>query len=103
MADMRRLTDRAEALGNRFIIVSDIADLDGTTDESGKLKVSAEVDVAATDRINAALKARYPDNFVDVTAALSSTETRTDGLHLTQAGYDAVAEAIAEFIRARRL
>jgi lysophospholipase L1-like esterase len=97
------MTDRAAALGNKYIVVSDIPDLDGTTDENGTLQTSAEDDATVTDRINAALREQYPDTFVDVTAVLSDSSTRTDGLHLTQIGYEAVAKAIAAFVEAKSL
>ena len=103
MADMRRMTDRAVALGDKYVVVSDIPDLDGATDERGALLASAPDDAMVTDRINAALRQQYPGNFVDVTAVLSDSATRTDGLHLKQAGYEAVAKAIAAFVEANAL
>ncbi len=102
LADLARMTDHAAQSGD-FVVISDIADLDGVEDENGKQTATAAADAALTDKINAALRQRYPDRFLDVTGILSDPATRTDGLHLTQAGNDAVASAIAAFIRAKSL
>ncbi len=93
MADLTAMADKARSTAGAFVIISDVADLDG----SGT--VAPDADAAATDAINEAIAARYPENFLDVRAVLADPATRADGLQLTQAGEAAVAGALAGFIR----
>lgn len=93
MADLTTMTDKAKNTAPAFVIISDVVDIDGSAG------VTAEADRAATDAINEAIGARYPQNFLDVQAVLADPATRSDGLQLSPAGQAAVAGALASFIR----
>lgn len=93
LADLAPMVEKAQSAAAAFIVISDVADLDGSA------TVPADADAAATAAINDALKARYPDNYLDVTAALADPSTRSDGLELTPAGQSVVAGSIAAFIQ----
>lgn len=93
MADLAPLFERLR--GTRYLVISDIRSLSDTID--------VEQDAITTEAVNARLKADHPDNFIDVTDLVEDSKTRTDGLHLTPATYDAVAHRIAESITAKGL
>lgn len=95
MTDYAPMVDKAQKSATAFIVVSDIADVDGTAD------VTAEADAADTLAINTALKAKYGANFLDLTGVLADPAMHSDGLHLSPAGMSAVAGAIADYIRQR--
>ncbi|MBN9316192.1 MAG: hypothetical protein J0I99_10665 [Devosia sp.] len=88
IADLAPLFERLDH--GHYIVISDIRSM------------SPELDVVAdrqrTEAINARLRSAHPDNFLDLTEALDDPATRSDGLHLTQAGIDIVAEQIARFV-----
>lgn len=94
MAELKPMIDALK--GQRFIVISDIRRLssDNATDDIAS-------DAASVVAMNKALVAAYPDNFLDVTSFLEDPTTRADGLHLTPQGYDAVANAIAEFVKSK--
>lgn len=93
LADLAPMVEKARSTASPFVIISDIADLDGSA------TVPAEADVAKTAEINNALRVKYPANYLDVTAALADPATRSDGLELSPLGQSAVAGAIAAFIQ----
>lgn len=95
MTELAPMVEKARASATAFIVVSDIADLDGTAN------ASATQDAADTAAVNDALKAKYAANYLDLTEVLADPATRTDGLHLTPAGQAAVAGAIAAYVRRR--
>jgi lysophospholipase L1-like esterase len=92
MAALAPMVEKAARSGS-FVVVSDVADLDGTD------TTTADADARETEAINAALRAKYPDHYLDMTAPLADPATRTDGLHLTATGEAAVAETIAGYVR----
>jgi uncharacterized protein YraI len=96
MADLAPVVEKAAKAGP-FVIVSDVADLDGTD------TVTASADASETAAINAALRSKYPDNYLDMTGPLADPATRRDGLHLTPAGEKAVAKAIADYLQLKGL
>lgn len=95
MEQFAPMVAKAARLATAYIVVSTIPDLDGSE------KITAEKDAADTAAVNAALRAKYEGNFLDVTGLLADPATRTDGLHLTPAGNAAVAGAIADYILQR--
>lgn len=93
MADLTPMVEKLRQSSTPFIVVSDVADLEGSpTGDAG-------ADATTTDAINDALRAAFPGNFLDVTAVLSDPATRSDGLELSADGQSAVAGAIAAFIQ----
>lgn len=92
MAAIAPMVEKAAQSGP-FVVVSDVPDLDGTD------TVDAPADASETDTINTALRAKYPGNYLDMTAPLANPATRTDGLHLSAAGEAAVAKTIAAYVR----
>jgi hypothetical protein len=95
MEELAPLVEKAQRTATAYIVVSDIPDVDGTTD------VTAEADAAETTAINAALSAKYAANYLDLTGVLADPSLHTDGLHLSPSGMDAVAGAIAGYITRR--
>jgi hypothetical protein len=95
LSELKPIIDRAAETGD-FIILSDIRQIIASD------KIDPATDKVTTDEINRELARLYPRNFLDVTALLDPPSMRaSDGLHLSRAGYSAVAKALAQAIAAR--